>query len=58
MLRKLRLIDENTEGKIFNFEQGDAVGRKGRIQVSYSTSKNELKITGQAFTVFKGELNF
>jgi PhzF family phenazine biosynthesis protein len=58
VLRKLGLINEDLEGKNFNFEQGDAIGRKGRILVSYSPSKNELIIKGHAFTVFKGELTF
>jgi predicted PhzF superfamily epimerase YddE/YHI9 len=52
------LIEENTEGKTYTFEQGDAVGRKGRINVSYSPSKNELTISGRAVTVFKGEIIF
>ncbi len=58
VLRKLGLIDENTEGKVFTFEQGDAVGRKGRIIVTYSPEKNELMISGRAFTIFKGDLTF
>ena len=58
VLRKLGMIDENTEGKTFKFEQGDTIGRKGRINVSYSPSKKDLMITGRAFTVFKGELTF
>jgi PhzF family phenazine biosynthesis protein len=58
VLRKLGLIDENTEGKTYTFEQGDVLGRKGRINVSYSPSKNELTISGKAVTVFKGELSF
>jgi predicted PhzF superfamily epimerase YddE/YHI9 len=52
------LIEENTEGKIYRFEQGDVLERKGRINVSYSPSKNELTISGKAVTVFKGELTF
>jgi trans-2,3-dihydro-3-hydroxyanthranilate isomerase len=58
VLRRLGLIEENTEGKTYTFEQGDAVGRKGRINVSYSPSKNELTISGRAVTVFKGEIIF
>jgi len=58
VLRKLGLIEEDTEGKTFSFEQGDVLGRKGRINVSYSPSKNELSITGKAVTIFKGELFF
>ena len=58
VLRHLGLIEESTEGKSYTFEQGDILGRKGRINVSYSISKNELSISGQAVTVFKGELTF
>ena len=58
VLRKLGLIEKNTEGKTYTFEQGDVLKRKGRINVSYSPSKNELTISGKAVTVFKGELTF
>lgn len=58
VLRHLGLIEENTEGKTFTFEQGDAIGRKGRINVSYSPSKNELIISGRAVTVLRGEMTF
>jgi trans-2,3-dihydro-3-hydroxyanthranilate isomerase len=58
VLRHLGLIEENTEGKTYTFEQGDVLGRKGRINVSYLSLKNELSISGKAVTVFKGELTF
>jgi len=58
VLRKLKLIDENTEGKIFTFEQGDGIGKTGRVKVSFSPLKNELFIAGNAVTVFRGELSF
>jgi len=58
VLRKLGLIEKDTEGKTYTFEQGDVLKRKGRINVSYSPSKNELTISGKAVTVFKGELTF
>lgn len=58
VLRRLGLIEENTENKIYTFEQGDVLGRKGRINVSYSPSQKELIISGKAVTVFKGELSF
>jgi PhzF family phenazine biosynthesis protein len=38
------------------FEQGDIIGRKGRVTVSYSIQDKALSITGSAVTVFKGEL--
>ena len=56
VLRKLGLVEQNTEGKIYTFEQGDVIGRKGRVNVSYSPSKNDLTISGKAVTVFKGDL--
>jgi len=57
VLKYLKLMGENAEDKTCTFEQGDVLGRKGRINVSYSQSKNELKISGKAVTVFKGRLN-
>lgn len=58
VLNHLGLIEESKEGKTYTFEQGDVLGRKGRINVSFSPSKNELQIAGKAVTIFKGELNF
>lgn len=58
VLRKLGLIDEDTEGKTFTFEQGDVLNRKGRVIVSYSPSKKELTISGKAVTIFKGKIFF
>jgi len=58
VLRQLGLIEKNTEGKTYTFEQGDVLGRKGRIIVSYSPSKNDLTISGKAVTVFRGEFIF
>lgn len=58
VLRKLDLIDSDTENKIYKFEQGDFLGRKGRVNVSFSPTKNELMIAGNAVTVLKGELTF
>jgi len=58
VLRKLGLIDNDTEGKQFTFEQGDFIGRKGRVKVSYSPANNELTIAGNAVTILKGEISF
>jgi PhzF family phenazine biosynthesis protein len=50
---------KNPNNKIsLNFEQGDVLGRRGRIGVSYYRDKNELYISGNAVTVFKGEMIF
>ena len=58
VLRKLGLVEPDTENKTFHFEQGDFVNRKGRINVTYSPAKNELFISGNAVTVLRGELTF
>ena len=58
VLRKLGLVEQNTEGKTYTFEQGDVLARKGRVKVSFTPSINELTISGKAVTVFKGELTF
>jgi len=48
------------EGKELNytFEQGDVLGRRGRVSVGYSSAKKELYISGNAVTMLKGELTF
>jgi PhzF family phenazine biosynthesis protein len=56
VLRKLGLIKADTEDKQFTFEQGDFIGRKGRVIVTYSPGKEELMISGNAVTVMRGEL--
>jgi len=56
VLRKLGLIKANTENTQFTFEQGDFIGRKGRVNVIYSPENDELMIAGNAVTVMKGEL--
>jgi len=57
VLQKLGLIESINEKKIYTFEQGDVLYRKGRVNVSYSPTNNELWISGRAVTVFKGELS-
>ena len=58
VLRKLGLIESDTENKIFTFEQGDFLGREGRVNVKYSPDNNELIISGNAVTILKGELYY
>ncbi len=58
VLQKLGLIESDAEDKIFTFEQGDFLGREGRIKVKYSTDNNELIIAGNAVTILKGELYY
>lgn len=56
ILMKLGLLDskENVITKIF--EQGDIMGRPGRVKVTYTADKDELFISGNAVTVVRGEL--
>lgn len=56
VLRKLGLIETDTENKNYIFEQGDILGRKGRVTVTYSSANDELMIAGNAVTVMRGEL--
>ena len=58
VLHNLGLIDKEIENKSFTFEQGDFLGRKGRVNVSFSSEKKELMISGNAVTVLKGELTY
>ena len=57
VLRHLKII-KNSDDKFYTFEQGDIIGRKGRVKVIYSPASNLLRIAGNAVTVFKGELSF
>jgi trans-2,3-dihydro-3-hydroxyanthranilate isomerase len=58
VLKKLELI-RKFEGDIsLTFEQGDFLGREGRINVSFNSISNELYISGNAVTVLKGEIIF
>jgi len=58
VFRKLGLADNKLQEISLVFEQGDIIGRRGRIKVSYNKAHNELYISGKAFTVLKGELTF
>lgn len=49
-------IKDEGEKLNYTFEQGDVLGRRGRVSVMYSSAKNELYISGKAATVFKGEM--
>ena len=40
----------------YTFEQGDVLGRRGRVGVRYSSTKKELYISGNAVTMLKGEM--
>ncbi len=58
VLRILGFIKNNNEDISLTFEQGDIIGRRGRVGVKYSPSINELYISGNAVTVLKGEMTF
>ena len=57
VLRHLGIL-EDSDDEFITFEQGDIIGRKGRVKVIYSPDTNLLRIAGNAFTVLKGEINF
>jgi PhzF family phenazine biosynthesis protein len=56
VLKKLNFIKDNSKPIKKIFEQGDIIGRKGRIKVTHNPSTNELYIGGKAVTVIKGDL--
>jgi PhzF family phenazine biosynthesis protein len=58
VLIKSGLIKNYMDDSFIKIEQGDVLNRKGRVEVKYNASKNELIIAGNAITVFKGKLNF
>jgi PhzF family phenazine biosynthesis protein len=58
VLMEMGLVDKNTSGGTFIFEQGDFIGRKGRVNVNYSSKGDNLTIAGNAITILTGELNF
>ena len=56
VLKRLGLIDSDENDSSVIFEQGDFIGRRGRVSVSYIKATNELYISGKAVTVLKGEI--
>ncbi|MDP4175120.1 MAG: PhzF family phenazine biosynthesis protein [Bacteroidota bacterium] len=56
VLKRLGLIEDTGNDIEKTFEQGDIIGRPGRIKVFYSQKNNELYIGGKAVTIFKGDL--
>jgi PhzF family phenazine biosynthesis protein len=58
VFKKLGFINNNDEDNSLIFEQGDIMGRRGRVKVDYYKNRNELYISGKAVTVLKGELTF
>ena len=58
VLKKLNLIKNPGNEITLIFEQGDVMGRRGRVKVRFNQTSNELYISGQAVTVLKGVLTF
>ena len=58
VFKHLGFVPDNLEDTTLTFEQGDFMGRKGRVKVTYNKKRNELFIHGKAVTVLKGELTF
>ena len=56
VLMNLGLIKEVGRELNLVFEQGDTIGRRGRVGVRYIPSTRELYIFGKAVTVLKGEM--
>jgi trans-2,3-dihydro-3-hydroxyanthranilate isomerase len=51
-------IKDNGEWLNYSFEQGDVLGRKGRVGVRYNSGQKDLYISGNAVTIFKAEMAF
>jgi len=57
VLIKLGLLKPQKNIFSVTFEQGDFIGRKGRVGVTFDSLKNELYISGKAVTILKGNLS-
>jgi trans-2,3-dihydro-3-hydroxyanthranilate isomerase len=58
ILIKAGLIRDEGKELNYTFEQGDVLGRRGRVGVRYLSQKKELYISGNAVTMLKGEMTF
>ena len=58
VLIKAGFIKDEGQELNYTFEQGDVLGRRGRVGVRYSSAKKELYISGNAVTMLKGEMTF
>lgn len=56
VLQKLNLLTDYKDGSTVIFEQGDVLGRKGRVHVKFNSDIKQLRISGSAVTVMKGNL--
>jgi len=57
VLIKLGLLKQHKNIFSVTFEQGDFIGRNGRVGVTFDSLKNELYISGKAVTILKGNLS-
>jgi PhzF family phenazine biosynthesis protein len=57
VLNKLGFLKQPKNIVSVTFEQGDFIGRKGRVGVTFDYLKNELYISGKAVTILKGNLS-
>jgi PhzF family phenazine biosynthesis protein len=57
VLIKLGLLKPQQNIFSVTFEQGDFIGRNGRVGVTFDSLKNELYISGKAVTILKGKLS-
>lgn len=58
VMLKSGFLKNYKNGEMVTFEQGDVLGRKGRVKVYFTKEGNELYISGNAVTVIEGELIF
>lgn len=56
VLIKLRILKNYQDNQMLTFEQGDVLGRSGRVFVNFNSKQNDLFIAGEAVTVMKGNL--
>lgn len=56
VMMKLGLFSQKNNITVAKFEQGDVIGRPGRIEVTFNSKDNDLYIAGNAVTVLKGEI--
>ena len=55
---KLGFIKNKEDEFSLTFEQGDVLGRRGRVKVNFNRRSKELYISGKAVTVINGEITF
>lgn len=57
VLNALGLINRQKDILSATYEQGDFIGRNGRVGVTFDSLKNELYISGKAVTILRGNLS-